>query len=116
MAGDSKRAGRREKRQTGTAGHATIPETETLPPDPQDLGRPMTEDERVDEASLQSMDGSDPPAHAVTRSGEPSRPEEEHPSRDERIRQRAYELWEREGRQPGRDEEYWQRAEAELFG
>lgn len=32
------------------------------------------------------------------------------------IARRAYELYEQEGRQPGRDEEYWLRAEAELSG
>ena len=35
---------------------------------------------------------------------------------EERIRQRAYELYEQEGRQEGRDEEYWLRAEAEIRG
>jgi hypothetical protein len=29
---------------------------------------------------------------------------------EEAIRRLAYEIWESEGRQPGRDEEYWQRA------
>jgi hypothetical protein len=32
----------------------------------------------------------------------------------ETIRQRAYELWERDGRPEGRDTEYWLRAEAAL--
>ena len=31
--------------------------------------------------------------------------------REQRIRQRAYELWEAEGRQEGRMDEYWTRAE-----
>ncbi len=35
---------------------------------------------------------------------------------EERIRQRAYELYEQEGRQEGRDQEYWLRAEAEVRG
>ncbi len=35
---------------------------------------------------------------------------------EERIRQRAYELYEQEGRQEGRDQEYWFRAEAEIRG
>lgn len=35
------------------------------------------------------------------------------PSEDE-IRIRSYTLWEREGRQDGKSEEYWQRAKAEL--
>jgi hypothetical protein len=29
---------------------------------------------------------------------------------EEAIRRLAYEIWEREGKQPGRDEEYWHRA------
>lgn len=33
---------------------------------------------------------------------------------DEAIRQRAYEIWEREGRQDGNDQEYWYRAESEF--
>jgi hypothetical protein len=32
----------------------------------------------------------------------------------EKIRDRAYEIWDREGRQEGRDDEYWLRAEREL--
>jgi hypothetical protein len=35
---------------------------------------------------------------------------------EEQIRQRAYELYEEEGRQEGRDQEYWFRAEAEIRG
>jgi len=35
---------------------------------------------------------------------------------EEQIRQRAYELYEQEGYQEGRDEEYWLRAEAEVRG
>ncbi|HET6234588.1 MAG TPA: DUF2934 domain-containing protein [Acetobacteraceae bacterium] len=34
------------------------------------------------------------------------------PARHDRIRQRAYLLWEADGRPHGRDQEYWQRAEA----
>jgi hypothetical protein len=32
----------------------------------------------------------------------------------DRIRDRAYEIWDRDGRQSGRDEEYWLQAEREL--
>jgi hypothetical protein len=35
---------------------------------------------------------------------------------DEQIARRAYEIYEREGRQPGRELENWLRAEAELTG
>jgi hypothetical protein len=30
------------------------------------------------------------------------------------VRLRSYQIWEREGRKPGHDKEYWKRAEAEL--
>ena len=33
---------------------------------------------------------------------------------EEQIRDRAYLMWEREGKQDGKSEEYWQRAKAEL--
>lgn len=33
--------------------------------------------------------------------------------RDERVRSRAYELWEKEGRPEGRDKEHWSQAETE---
>jgi DUF2934 family protein len=32
----------------------------------------------------------------------------------ERVRQRAYELWEQEGRPDGKEEEHWRRADAEI--
>jgi hypothetical protein len=35
---------------------------------------------------------------------------------EEEIRRRAYELYEQEGRQNGRDREHWLRAEAEIIG
>jgi hypothetical protein len=31
--------------------------------------------------------------------------------RDDRVRRRAYQLWETDGRPHGRDQEYWERAE-----
>ncbi len=37
------------------------------------------------------------------------------PAREARIRERAYHMWEQEGRPHGRDREYWERA-AELVG
>lgn len=36
------------------------------------------------------------------------------PEREERIRARAYEMWESEGRQEGQAEHYWHRAREEL--
>ncbi len=35
--------------------------------------------------------------------------------KEARIRQRAYEIWQREGRPHGRDAEHWQQAEAEIM-
>lgn len=35
---------------------------------------------------------------------------------EEEIRRRAYELWEENGRESGRDEEYWLSAEREVLG
>jgi hypothetical protein len=49
-----------ERRETGTSGQpgdTKVPASHTLPPDPQTIGRPMTQDEKVDESSLESMDG-----------------------------------------------------------
>lgn len=37
------------------------------------------------------------------------------PTREQRIRERAYHLWEQDGRPHGRDQEYWERAR-ELIG
>jgi len=115
---ERKVARRTRKRETGTAGQSAetaLPAGTTVPPDPQELGRPMTPDERVDEASLESMDGSDPPSFTQTRSGGPKRPQDDEERIDEAdIRNRAYALWEKEGRPPGRHEEYWHRAEREL--
>ncbi len=66
---------RPEVRETGTANlsdEQKAPKPAQIPPDPQDLGRPMTDDEKVDEALLESMDASDPPAiGAPTRVGSP---------------------------------------------
>jgi hypothetical protein len=35
-------------------------------------------------------------------------------NREQRIRQRAYEIWESEGKPHGRDDEHWRRAEADI--
>lgn len=74
-----------EVRETGTANLPIdrTPAPAQIPPDPQDLGRPMTDDEKIDEALLESMDASDPPAiGAPTRVGSPNQrkspPVEEH--------------------------------------
>lgn len=58
-------------REAGTSGHELeqFGTASGLPPDPQALNRPLSEDEKVDEASLESMDASDPPAHSSPRAG-----------------------------------------------
>jgi hypothetical protein len=70
-----KRKLRPEVRETGTANlsdEQKAPAPAHIPPDPQDLGRPMTDDEKIDEALLESMDASDPPAiGAPSRVGSP---------------------------------------------
>lgn len=148
MFGRKKRKGKEEQeeqREAGTSGQKgsqDIAPTRTLPPDPQELGRPMTPDEKVDEASLQSMDGSDPPSYMPTSTGAPNSktstskiptsktsapPEAESDSGvdsagaggegrpdEAAIRRRAHELWEADGAPAGRDQEYWYRAEQEL--
>ena len=35
---------------------------------------------------------------------------------ERRIQQRAYELWENEGRPHGREQDHWQQAEREIMG
>jgi hypothetical protein len=42
-------------------------------------------------------------------------PLENSPERDRRIRERAYRLWEEDGRPEGREQEFWERAE-DLIG
>lgn len=37
---------------------------------------------------------------------------EQDPAREQRIRERAYHLWEQDGRPHGRDREFWERARA----
>jgi hypothetical protein len=39
-------------------------------------------------------------------------PQNDTPNRETRVRERAYLLWEDDGRPEGREQEYWERAEA----
>jgi hypothetical protein len=43
-------------------------------------------------------------------------PDRSSASKEERIRRRAYEIWNREGRPDGEHERHWQQAEKELEG
>lgn len=36
--------------------------------------------------------------------------------REQRVRQRAYEIWEKEGRRSGRERDHWEQAEREIGG
>ena len=74
--GSERSTGRREGaevRDTGTAGgtHGEARAATTLPPDPSALGRSLSQSEKVDEALLESMDASDPPAYGVPMCGAP---------------------------------------------
>jgi hypothetical protein len=85
----------------------------TTPPPVRKMKGRMTPDQKVDEASIESMDGSDPPGYLPIGVGAPDERQTTDPDEDA-IRRLAYEIWEREGRQSGRDEEYWQRARDQL--
>lgn len=66
-----------------------------LPPDPPALGRRMTLDEKIDEASLESMDASDPPAYSSPATGSPRQrvsPKVE-PSRNEKDKNPKPDDW-----------------------
>lgn len=74
------------------------PTADKLNPTPIDRGRETT---------------ARPPASAPPM----SLPQSETPQgMEEEIRRRAYELYEQDGRQEGRDREHWLRAEAEVLG
>lgn len=62
---------------------------------------------------LERRDATDAPVYAATLSGaaQAAEPDRGADSREQKIRQRAYELWEQEGCPPGRADEYWHRAE-----
>lgn len=86
------------------------PPAEAIPPADR-----MTPDQKVEEASIESMDGSDPPGYLDVSVGAPDEQQTGEPD-EGAIRRLAYEIWEREGRQSGRDEEYWRRAREQLRG
>ena len=67
--------------------------------------------DEVDAASVASMDASDPPAFGgATGVGTP----EDGDDRIERIRRRAYELWQESGSPSDREMDFWLQAETEI--
>ena len=111
-----------QRRQTGRIPRgrrtAAAPEVPALPPDPPS---PRSADEIVDEASRESMAGSDSPAFtpvSATRTdpGAIAAAVAEHESDPHRrIQRRAYEIWDGAGRPAGRDMEHWLQAEREVL-
>jgi hypothetical protein len=73
----------------------------------------MTPDEKIDEASRESMVASDPPARPVI-VGAPKHSSSTEQPAPERIAERAHELWEADGRPSGGEHAYHVRAETEL--
>ena len=57
---------------------------------------PLTADEKIEEASIESMVASDPPGYLSIRSGAPAREPDE-----DSVQRLAYKIWEREGRPEG---------------
>ncbi|WP_322030276.1 DUF2934 domain-containing protein [Paraburkholderia sp. J76] len=68
---------------------------------------------RIDDAVEDTFPASDPPAIGGTTRVEPASAEND---REQRIRQRAYELWEKAGAPDDHTDEYWHQAEAEIAG
>jgi hypothetical protein len=69
---------------------------------------------RSTSAAGPDVTGAKPP---VSANPNPTLPVSETPrNAEEEIRRRAYELYEQDGRQDGRDHEHWLRAEAEVLG
>ena len=69
---------------------------------------------RSTSAAGPDVTGAKPP---VSANPNPTLPVSETPrNAEEEIRRRAYELYEQDGRQDGRDREHWLRAEAEVLG
>lgn len=73
----------------------------------QQMAGDMTQSNLVDMASADSMDASDPPFFTPSTAGRPAAKI----SRETRIREKAYTIWEAEGLPHGRHEAHWLMAE-----
>jgi Protein of unknown function (DUF2934) len=66
-------------------------------------------------SEIEEADPSAPDAESIERppsdQGPPEDPTRAH---DERVRRRAHEIWDREGRPEGRESEHWRMASAEI--
>ena len=60
--------GRDEPGKTGSSADKNSVDTSSVP-NPQTKNRPMTEDEKVDQAAIESMDASDPPSFQPSTTG-----------------------------------------------
>jgi Protein of unknown function (DUF2934) len=86
----------------------------------------MLPKDQINPAAARPKAASDKDAKAAARTtgtkstarAAPRKPAGARPSNDlqQRIQQRAYELWEHEGRPQGREHAHWQQAERELAG
>jgi len=110
---DKAKGSAQDRPRSGKHRDSEAPARANPPPVRQMKGR-MTPDEKVDEASIESMDGSDPPGYLPMGVGAPDERQTTEPD-EEAIRQLAREIWEREGRPSGRDEEYRKRARDQLL-
>lgn len=68
---------------------------------------------KIDNAVEDTFPASDPPAIGGATRVETAPAENDH---EQRIRQRAYELWEKAGAPDDHTDEYWHQAEAEIAG
>jgi Protein of unknown function (DUF2934) len=69
--------------------------------------RNMNDDARREPTSLATTRQTEPAVLAAIASADPA-------AREQAIRERAYAIWEEEGRPDGRDQDHWLRAEAEI--
>jgi len=109
------------KHEDGATPKPTRRRTSTaIPEAAQPATQPANEATRTEatHAAPRNVTEAKPPASVSARaSAPPTLPVTETPrNAEEEIRRRAYELYEQDGRQHGRDRDHWFRAEAEVLG